>query len=326
MTTRSFGRRHPADYDAQVRVNNLGDSGEELPKLRPKPQSTSKYGVAVRVQGIAGQPYVVLKDGQRGDSYGVQLRTDYSSSYGSLPRRKEKAEVQAERSDVGGVGGQLGLLRRVQSHGSLLDKDGGGSSEDFQLSRPPGDGKSGSYGNLDGGIGVRRGREEVWGTSDRGRVAESTLSDRSHQIGSNRSLESVRNNDSYPDSRQQANGPPPYQRQTPVNRLVTRYDGAAPGNQQRGLAPSQQHPRATSPLLHPKPYTSPPSSAHSSLGHGQASGSRVAGLSANQWTSEEPRHVDRTELQVRTQLCSGWASQRALLWAINKTKHETLQE
>uniref|UniRef100_A0A3B5MRP9 Cingulin n=1 Tax=Xiphophorus couchianus TaxID=32473 RepID=A0A3B5MRP9_9TELE len=242
MTTRSFGRRHPADYDAQVRVNNLGDSGEELPKLRPKPQSTSKYGVAVRVQGIAGQPYVVLKDGQRGDSYGVQLRTDYSSSYGSLPRR-------------------------VQSHGSLLDKDGGGSSEDFQLSRPPGDGKSGSYGNLDGGIGVRRGREEVWGTSGRGRVAESTLSDRSHQIGSNRSLESVRNNDSYPDSRQQANGPPPYQRQTPVNRLVTRYDGAAPGNQQRGLSPSQQHPRATSPLLHPKPYTSTPSSAHSSLGH-----------------------------------------------------------
>ncbi|XP_008429923.1 cingulin [Poecilia reticulata] len=305
MSTRSWqkDRRQPTDYNAQVRVsNNLGDSGEGLPKQRPKPQSTSKYGVAVRVQGIAGQPYVVLKDGQRGDSYGVQLRTDYSSGYGSLPRRKEKTEVQAERGASGGAGGQLGPLRRVQSHGSLLDTDGGGSSEDFQLSRPPGDGKSGSYGNLDGGIGVRRGREEVWGTSDRGRVAESTMWDRSHQTGSNRSLESVRNNDSYPDPRQQANVPPPYQRQTPVNRPVARYDGAAPGNQHRGLAPTQQHTRATSPLLHPKPYTSPPSSAHSGMVHGQAPGSRVAGLSANQWTSEEPRDVDRTESQVTPDL------------------------
>ncbi|XP_054903883.1 cingulin isoform X2 [Poeciliopsis prolifica] len=294
-------RRHPADYNAQVRViNDLGDSGQGLPKQRPKPQSTSKYGVAVRVQGIAGQPYVVLKDGQRGDSYGVQLRTNSSSGYGSLPRRKERAEVQAERDDARGVGGQLGPLRRVQSHGSLLDKDGGGSSEDFQLSRPPGDGKSGSYGNLDGGIGVKRGREEMWGISDRGRVAESTMWDHSHQTGPNRLLESVRNSDSYSDPRQQTNGPPPYQRQTPVNRMVTRYDGAAPGNQQRGIAPTQQHPRATSPLLHPKPYTSLPSSAHSSLGHGQAPGSRVAGLSANQWTSEEPRHVDRTESQVQS--------------------------
>ncbi|KAM4736411.1 cingulin isoform 2-T2 [Anableps anableps] len=303
MSTQSSGRRNPADYGVQVRFSNdIGDSGEGHPKPqpKPKPQSASRYGVAVRVQGIDGQPYVVLKDGQRGDSYGVQLKTHYSPSYGSLPRRREVAEVGAEGGDVGGVGGHQGALRRAQSHGSLLDKDGGGNSEDFQLSRPPGDGKSGSYGNLDGGIRVRRDREEVWSTSDRERAAESSLWDRSHQAGSNRSLESVRNNHSYPDPRQQANEPPPYQRQTPVNRLINRYDGATPASQQRGLAPMQQPPRATSPLLHPKPYASPPSSAHSSLGHGQTQGSRVAGVSANQWGSEEPRLADLADSQVQS--------------------------
>ncbi|MEQ2191737.1 hypothetical protein XENOCAPTIV_001913, partial [Xenoophorus captivus] len=302
MSTRSSGRGTPVDYGVQFHFNDLYDSGggQPLPQPKLKPQTTSKYGVAVRVQGIAGQPYVVLKDGQRGDSYGVQLKTQgYSSSYSSLPRRTEKAEVGAEGADVGGVGGQLGALRRAQSHGSLLDRDEGVSSDDFQLSRPPGDGKSGSYGNLDGGIGVRREREVV---SSRERVAESSMRDSSHQAVSNRSLESVRNNHSYPDPRQQANEPPPYQRQTPVNRLINRYDGVTPGSQQRGLLPAQQHPRATSPLLHPKPYNSPPPSAHSSLGHGHIPGSKVPGLSANQWGFEEPRRVDPSDSQVTPDL------------------------
>ncbi|MEQ2189235.1 hypothetical protein GOODEAATRI_023144, partial [Goodea atripinnis] len=295
--TRSSGRGTPVDYGVQFHFNDLYDSGggQPMPQPKLKPQTTSKYGVAVRVQGIAGQPYVVLKDGQRGDSYGVQLKTQgYSSSYSSLPRRTEKAEVGAEGADVGGVGGQLGALRRAQSHGSLLDRDEGVSSDDFQLSRPPGDGKSGSYGNLDGGIGVRREREVV---SSRERVAESSMRDSSHQAVSNRSLESVRNNHSYPDPRQQANEPPPYQRQTPVNRLINRFDGVTPGSQQRGLLPAQQQPRATSPLLHPKPYNSPPPSAHSSLGHGQIPGAKVPGLSANQWGLEEPRRVDPSDSQ-----------------------------
>ncbi|MEQ2314728.1 hypothetical protein AMECASPLE_015112 [Ameca splendens] len=302
MSTRSSGRGTPVDYGVQFHFNELYDSGggQPLPQPKLKPQTTSKYGVAVRVQGIAGQPYVVLKDGQRGDSYGVQLKTQgYSSSYSSLPRRTEKAEVGAEGADVGGVGGQLGALRRAQSHGSLLDRDEGVSSDDFQLSRPPGDGKSGSYGNLDGGIGVRREREVV---SSRERVAESSMRDSSHQAVSNRSLESVRNNHSYPDPRQQANEPPPYQRQTPVNRLINRFDGVTPGSQQRGLLPAQQHPRATSPLLHPKPYNSPPPSAHSSLGHGHILGSKVPGLSANQWGLEEPRRVDPSDSQVTPDL------------------------
>uniref|UniRef100_A0A3B4A227 Cingulin n=1 Tax=Periophthalmus magnuspinnatus TaxID=409849 RepID=A0A3B4A227_9GOBI len=87
MSMSSSDRKTPVDYGVQIRfINDLHDGGGGQPGQppRPKAQSSSKYGVAVRVQGIAGQPYVVLKDGQKGDSYGVQLRTNYPSGYGSL--------------------------------------------------------------------------------------------------------------------------------------------------------------------------------------------------------------------------------------------------
>ncbi|CAG11876.1 unnamed protein product [Tetraodon nigroviridis] len=93
MNTSSSGRKTPVDYGVQIRfINDLCDASGAQPGPQPKarPQTTSKYGVAVRVQGIAGQPYVVLKDGQKGDSYGVQLKTNYPSGYSSLPRRREK--------------------------------------------------------------------------------------------------------------------------------------------------------------------------------------------------------------------------------------------
>ncbi|GLD74466.1 cingulin isoform X1 [Lates japonicus] len=154
MSAPSSGRKTPVDYGVQIRfINDLCDTGQ--PGSQPKTKTQSKYGVAVRVQGIDGQPYVVLKDGEKGDSYGVQLKTHYPSGYSSLPRRRERAEPGTQGADVGGGsgGGQGGALRRAQSHGSLLDRDGegGAGNEDFQLSRPPGDGKSGSYGNLEEG-------------------------------------------------------------------------------------------------------------------------------------------------------------------------------
>ncbi|XP_059195304.1 cingulin isoform X2 [Centropristis striata] len=286
MSTPSSGRKTPVDHGVQIRfINDLYDTGggQPGPQLKPKPktksQSTSKYGVAVRVQGIAGQPYVVLKDGEKGDSYGVQLRTQGPPGYSSLPRRKEKAEPGPQGADISGGGGQGGALRRAQSHGSLLDRDaeGGAGNEDFQLSRPPGDGKSGSYGNLDGGIGVRGEREQV----RRGREnMERNMWDGSYKAGLNGSAGSVRSSQPYPDPPQQTN-----QRQTPVNRLINRFDGGNTGGQQRGLPAEQQDPRATSPLLTPNPYTSPPSSTHSSLGRSQAAVSTFPGQSANQWTS-----------------------------------------
>ncbi|XP_033958775.1 cingulin isoform X1 [Pseudochaenichthys georgianus] len=270
MSAPSSGRKTPVDHGVQIRfINDLYDGGGGQPAPQPKAKNTtSKYGVAVRVQGIAGQPYVVLKDGQKGDSYGVQLRTQYHSGYSSLPRRRDDAEPGTQGGDVGGGGGvQGGALRRAQSHGSLLDRDGEGN-EDYPLPRPPGDGKSGSYGNLDGGIGVRGEREQ--GRRVGGREGENNMWDGSNIAGHNGA---VRGGQSYPDPPQQTN-----QRLTPVNRLINRFDG-----QQRG-PPAEQDPRATSPLLTPNPYTSSSSSSHSSPGRNQAS--TLPGPSADQWTPQ----------------------------------------
>ncbi|XP_013865149.1 cingulin [Austrofundulus limnaeus] len=291
MSTRPSGQKTPVDHGVQIRfINDLGDRGGGQPLSQPALKPQSKYGVAVRVQGIDGQPYVVLKNGQKGDSYGVQLRTDYATSYRSLPRRKDQADPGSQGED--GSVEQGGGLRRAQSHGSLLDRDGGGH-EDFQLSRPPGDGKSGSYGNLDGGVGVRRDREDTWGGRE-GRV-DSNMWGGSYQAGLNRSLGSVRD----PDPPQQTNELRSNQRLTSVDRLRNRFDGATPGGQQRGPPPAPQQPRAPSPHVAPKPYTSPPSSTYSSSRPGQAP-LQAPKHSANQWTPKEPLQVDLIDPQVQS--------------------------
>ncbi|XP_068179773.1 cingulin isoform X3 [Antennarius striatus] len=288
MNTASSGHKTPVDHGVQIRfINDLCDSGggQSGPYPKTKPQIASKYGVAVRVQGIAGQPYVVLKDGEKGDSYGVQLKTEYHSGYSSLPRRREKAEPGSQGADVGGGGGQGGALRRAQSHGSLLERDGerGAGNEDFCLSRPPGDGKSGSYGNLDGGIGIRGEREHVWGVGGRGGDMERNTWDGSSKAGLNGS---GRSSQSYSDSPHQT-AHLTSQRQTPVSRIINRFDGVVSEGQQRGFPPAYQEPRATSPLPTPNPYTSPPSSTHSTMGRSQGAVTKLPGPSVNQWTSTQ---------------------------------------
>lgn len=274
MSTSSSGQKNPVDHGVQIRfINDLCDSGGMQPGSQPKTrnQPSSKYGVAVRVQGIAGQPYVVLKDGHKGDSYGVQLRTQYPSGYSSLPRKRGGAEPGTEGADVEGGGGQGGALRRAQSHGSLLDRDGegGAGKEDFQLSRPPGDGKSGSYGNLDGGIGVRGERELAWGVGDREGGVERNAWDGM-----------ARRSPSYHDQPPGANERPPTQRQTPVNRLINRFDGG----QQRGFPPAQEPPRAASPLHTPHPYTSP----HSGSRHSRNAAADFSGHARHQSPGRHP--------------------------------------
>lgn len=319
MSTSSSGRKTPVDHGVQIRfINDLYDTAGGQPASQPKTKTpTSKYGVAVRVQGIAGQPYVVLKDGEKGDSYGVQLRTQYPPGYGSLPRRRERAEPGSQGADVGGGvgGGQGGALRRAQSHGSLLERDGegGAGNEDFQMSRPPGDGKSGSYGNLDGGIGVRGEREQVQRVAGREGDMERNMWGGSYKAGLNGSVGSVRSSQSHPDAPQQSELHS-NQRLTPVNRLVNRFDGSNTGGQPRGLPPAQQDPRATSPLLTPNPYTSPPSSTHSSLGRNQGTVTKFPGHSANQWTSSgryasvDTPQASLTEAQVRINIFYGYYS------------------
>ncbi|XP_059232135.1 cingulin isoform X3 [Mustela nigripes] len=73
--------RGPVDHGVQIRfiTEPVGDA--EMGTLRrggrrpAKDARANTYGVAVRVQGIAGQPFVVLNSGEQGgDSFGVQIK------------------------------------------------------------------------------------------------------------------------------------------------------------------------------------------------------------------------------------------------------------
>lgn len=300
MDASSSGRKTPVDYGVQIRfINDVCDTGVAQPGPQPKtrPQTASKYGVAVRVQGIAGQPYVVLKDGQKGDSYGVRLKTSYPPGYSSLPRRREKVEPGTGGADGGGGGGgggsQVGALRRAQSHGSLLDRDGegGAGKEDFQLSRPPGDGKSGSYGNLDGGIGVRGERAHA---SAREGDMDRNMWDGSHTTTTEHSSN---------------------QRPTPVNRLIDRFDGGSTGAQQRAFLPVQANREAFA-LPTRNPCSPPPSSTHSSLGHSQSTAVTFPAL-PGRYADEEAQQVSVNE---------GLSVQITLSSKLHITHHAILQE
>ncbi|XP_076826612.1 cingulin isoform X2 [Brachyhypopomus gauderio] len=162
MSTSTPVRKTPVDYGVQIRfINDLHDTGgggTGSGWRREGPTKSSRYGVAVRVQGIAGHPYVVLKEGEKGDSYGVQLRSQPHCpppAYGSLPRRRDDGHEGLNPS----LTVADGHLRRAHSHGSLLDRDEYG----HESRRPPGDGHSGSYGSLDASGG--RPDSSVWGGS-----------------------------------------------------------------------------------------------------------------------------------------------------------------
>ncbi|XP_029023847.2 cingulin [Betta splendens] len=160
MSALSADRKAPVDYGVQIRfIKDLNDTGGSYPdksKGNAAAPASSKYGVAVRVQGISGQPYVVLKDGEKGDSYGVQLNSPApgsgpTSPYNSLPRiSKEPAEFvnpytpvkNAPRSPVSPTGDEDGEI-----FGS-------------PLKRPPGDGQAGTQGEEEAGAG-RLGKVEI---------------------------------------------------------------------------------------------------------------------------------------------------------------------
>ncbi|XP_035537922.1 cingulin isoform X1 [Morone saxatilis] len=157
MSTLSTDRKPLVDYGVQIRfIKDLHDTGGGYPD-KSKGNNTAtppsnKYGVAVRVQGISGQPYVVLKDGEKGDSYGVQLNTPTPSSgppspCNSLPKvNKEPAEITNPYSPA------VSTSRSPVS--AAEDEDG----EIFgsPLKRPPGDGQAGTQGEEEGGTGRER--------------------------------------------------------------------------------------------------------------------------------------------------------------------------
>ncbi|XP_063173325.1 cingulin [Candoia aspera] len=82
----------PIDYGVQIRFINDLKEPRRSQKIRPKGTKPGSYGVAVRVQGIDGQPFVVLNSGEKGgDSFGVQIKG--GSKYGRPARNQAPGET-----------------------------------------------------------------------------------------------------------------------------------------------------------------------------------------------------------------------------------------
>ncbi|KAG7269167.1 hypothetical protein CRUP_005723, partial [Coryphaenoides rupestris] len=150
MSALSTDKKPLVDYGVQIRfIKDLHDTGGGYPE-KSKATATAtapsnKYGVAVHVQGISGQPYLVLKDGEKGDSYGVQLKAQPlpqspspgpASRYNSLGRDQTKPPTGFANSYSSPVGNT-----RSSSVSPAEDEEG----ELFRspLKRPPGDGQAG---------------------------------------------------------------------------------------------------------------------------------------------------------------------------------------
>uniref|UniRef100_A0A3B3ZBJ7 Myosin tail domain-containing protein n=1 Tax=Periophthalmus magnuspinnatus TaxID=409849 RepID=A0A3B3ZBJ7_9GOBI len=145
MSSLSGDRKPLVDYGVQIRfIKDLHDAGGGLPdktKAQPASAPANKYGVAVRVQGISGQPYVVLKDGEKGDSYGVQLNTPSPSSgppspYSTLSKNKEGPDFVNPYSPNDNTSPSP-VLPAEEEMGEIFGSP---------LRRPPGDGQAGTQG------------------------------------------------------------------------------------------------------------------------------------------------------------------------------------
>ncbi|XP_060249146.1 cingulin isoform X1 [Meriones unguiculatus] len=132
--------RGPVDHGVQIRFITEPEDATEMGTLRrggrrpAKDARASTYGVAVRVQGIAGQPFVVLNSGEKGsDSFGVQIKgTNNQGSPGALSSDSELPEnpysqvkgfpatSQCSTSDEEPKDPWKGRLLRSQSQASLV--------------------------------------------------------------------------------------------------------------------------------------------------------------------------------------------------------------
>ncbi|XP_063109476.1 cingulin isoform X2 [Cavia porcellus] len=131
--------RGPVDHGVQIRFITEAEGGAEMGTLRrggrrpAKDARANTYGVAVRVQGIAGQPFVVLNSGEKGgDSFGVQIKgaknrgapgtPSSDSEFPENPYSQAKdfpAPSQGSTSDEEPGTGWHGRLLRSQSQASL---------------------------------------------------------------------------------------------------------------------------------------------------------------------------------------------------------------
>ncbi|XP_005087772.1 cingulin [Mesocricetus auratus] len=139
--------RAPVDHGVQIRFITEPEGATEMGTLRrgrrpAKDARASTYGVAVRVQGIAGQPFVVLNSGEKGsDSFGVQIKGGNNrGSPGALSSDSEvpenpysqvkgvSAPSQGSTSDEEPRDHWDGRLLRSQSQASLAGLASVGSS------------------------------------------------------------------------------------------------------------------------------------------------------------------------------------------------------
>lgn len=154
MSSLSADRKMPVDHGVQIRfIKDLHDTGGVYPdKSRGNNSAatpSNKYGVAVRIQGISGQPYVVLKDGEKGDSYGVQLKTPTSSSgapspYNSLPKINKVPKEFLNPYTPADNSSQSPVSPAEDEDGEIFGSP---------LKRPPGDGQAGTQGEEENGMG-----------------------------------------------------------------------------------------------------------------------------------------------------------------------------
>ncbi|XP_024428673.1 cingulin [Desmodus rotundus] len=132
--------RGPVDHGVQIRFITEPVGTTEMGTLRhggrrpAKDARANTYGVAVRVQGIAGQPFVVLNSGEKGgDSFGVQIKgannrgasgalsSDSDLPESSYSRAKEfSGPLQDSMSDEEPGAHWNGRLLRSQSQASLI--------------------------------------------------------------------------------------------------------------------------------------------------------------------------------------------------------------
>lgn len=152
MSAISTDKKPLVDYGVQIRfIKDLHDTGGGYPeKSKATAAATtaspsSKYGVAVHVQGISGQPYLVLKDGEKGDSYGVQLKAQalpQSPSPGPASRFNSLGKDQT-KPPTGFANPYSSPVGNTRSSSVSPAEDEEGELFRSPLKRPPGDGQAG---------------------------------------------------------------------------------------------------------------------------------------------------------------------------------------
>ncbi|KAM8841090.1 cingulin isoform 2-T2 [Spinachia spinachia] len=154
MNPASTDRKPLVDYGVQIRfIKDLHDTGGGYPdKSRGNNSAaspSSKYGVAVHIQGISGQPYVVMKDGEKGDSYGVQLNSPVPNSGPPSPLNSHPKTNRGPEEFTNPFSRAANTARSPVSPSDVEVGEIFGSPH----KRPPGDGQAGTQGDEEGGAG-----------------------------------------------------------------------------------------------------------------------------------------------------------------------------